>query len=110
MASASVSAVLRGWLRSGEVGLECGALQSSNEVTTTIHLCVSRVSRGADRLELSISSRSTATAERKRDRQRESASRRRITTIDGAEYAASDSPTYRDRDTFVRTASSFTDA
>ena len=45
-------------------------IKSSNEVTTTIHFRLSRVSRGADCLELSVSSRSAA-AERKRKRENE---------------------------------------
>lgn len=101
-----MSAVLRGWLRSGEVG--------SGEVTTKIHFCVSRVSRGADWLELPFSSRPAAAAERKRERQRESTGRAGLAAIDGAglcpRFAVNNTATYRDRNTFVSTTSGFTDA
>ena len=101
MASASVSAVLRRWLRSGEVGF--------SEVTTTIHLCVSRISRGADWLELSVSSGSPAT-ERKRERQRESTSRAGVAAIDGAEFAAGYGAANRDCNTGYRATSGVADA
>ena len=92
MAPASVSAVLRGWLRSGEVGF--------SEVTTTIHFCVSRVSRGADWLELSVSTSSPETErKRQRQRQRKSASRAGFAPIDGAKFAAGNGSADRDGNT-----------
>ena len=99
-----MSAVLCGWLRPGEVG--------SGEVTTTIHLRFSRVSRGADWLELHFPAGAAAAAERERERQRESTGRAGIAAINCSSFAATDSATVCDSNAFSRASRriTYTDA
>lgn len=121
LAPAAMSTVLRGWLRSGEVNWSAtvsvvvvskrGRLRSSpnqkyfsHEATTTIHFCVSRVGRGPDPLELSISASQAAAAER----QHESASRPSITAIERAKFSTSNRATQRDCDTGASATKRFT--